>query len=37
MAVIKNYSMGRIVINAPRSKGFAILAHHPVGGDTWMG
>jgi hypothetical protein len=34
---VKNYSTGRIVVGAPRSKGLALLVHRPIGGDMWMG
>jgi hypothetical protein len=37
IAEIKNYSTGRIVVGAPRSKGFTLLARHPIGGGMWMG
>jgi hypothetical protein len=37
LAEIKNYSTGRIVVGAPRSKGLALLVRHPIGGDMWMG
>jgi hypothetical protein len=33
----KNYSMDRIVIDAPHSKGLELLVHHPIVGGKSMG
>jgi hypothetical protein len=37
IVTIKNYSIDRIVVGAPCSKGLALLVRHRIGGDMWMG
>jgi uncharacterized FlaG/YvyC family protein len=37
IVVIKNYSTDRIIVDVPRSKGLALLARRPTGGDMRMG